>query len=298
MVHLHVKKGTDSLFLVAADAADPVADVLRHVCAVHALRLRLGRLIEHIAVLAEYGPLKPLDQHGYTEAQLTALAAAEPGDAAATTTVATTADGRQVCLRPDPTGRRTGEAPLPSQVAVLEAACAEAAAAIAADRAARRELLTVEALETALASLRGAVAMVWPMGLPAEDPVAACLADDELLEGTPAAAEPTDPATAALWWAGKRLEPAKPLAAYVGTNNKTTIVVKLQRATQGAPVREPPLDEQAQKHLMAYYYRKQEADKALRADADDAYVNAPWAQTNQLKAAFSGVGLGGIAYKP
>lgn len=37
----------------------------------------------------------------------------------------------------------------------------------------------------------------------------------------------------------------------------------LQKA-QGAPIREAPLNEQAQKEMMAYYYRKQEEHKVYQ----------------------------------
>ena len=75
----------------------------------------------------------------------------------------------------------------------------------------------------------------------------------------------------------------KLLSDYVGKNEKTKIVAKLQRVRclvivqdltqrvdhsrqqkgQGAPIREAPLSEQAQKEMMAYYYRKQEEHKVF-----------------------------------
>jgi hypothetical protein len=70
-----------------------------------------------------------------------------------------------------------------------------------------------------------------------------------------------DPNTATLWWAGKELLRSKTLADYVGKNDKTTIIAKLQKKGTGPPMREPPLNEQAQRELMAYYYKKQEEIK-------------------------------------
>ena len=95
---------------------------------------------------------------------------------------------------------------------------------------------------------------------------------------------------ASLWWAGKDLSRTKLLSDYVGKNEKTKIVAKLQRKAQGAPVREAPLNEQAQKEMMAYYYRKQEEHKKLVENDDDDYVNSAWADPKSLKSAFSGVG--------
>ena len=67
--------------------------------------------------------------------------------------------------------------------------------------------------------------------------------------------------TAQLWWAGKMLSRDKKLSDYLGRNEKTTIVAKLQKKGQGAPGREPVFSEEEQKKMMAYAYRKQEEFK-------------------------------------
>ncbi len=64
--------------------------------------------------------------------------------------------------------------------------------------------------------------------------------------------------SAQLWWAGKVFARDKKLADYLGRNEKTTIVAKLQKKGQGAPGREPVFSEEEQKRMMAYAYRKQE----------------------------------------
>lgn len=48
-----------------------------------------------------------------------------------------------------------------------------------------------------------------------------------------------DPAATTLWFAGKELTPAKLLSEYVGRNEHTRIVVKLQKKGAGPPAREP-----------------------------------------------------------
>jgi hypothetical protein len=47
------------------------------------------------------------------------------------------------------------------------------------------------------------------------------------------------PEGAALWFAGKQLQPEKKLADYLGRNENTRAVVKLQKKGQGPPAREP-----------------------------------------------------------
>ena len=62
--------------------------------------------------------------------------------------------------------------------------------------------------------------------------------------------------TAQLWWAGKQLDRAKLLRDFVGRNEKTKIVAKLQKKGQGAPGREPVFSAQEQKAMMALAHKK------------------------------------------
>ena len=48
-----------------------------------------------------------------------------------------------------------------------------------------------------------------------------------------------DPDTATLWFAGKQLLPEKHLSDFLGRNDKSKAIVKLQKKGQGAPGREP-----------------------------------------------------------
>ena len=79
-----------------------------------------------------------------------------------------------------------------------------------------------------------------------------------------------------LWFSGKEMHRGKLLADAVGKNEKTTMIVKIQkvrprlfstrvhvvvRALQkgnGAPARERVVSDDEQKQMMAYYYRKQQ----------------------------------------
>ena len=67
--------------------------------------------------------------------------------------------------------------------------------------------------------------------------------------------------SAQLWWAGKELDRAKLLRDFVGRNEKTKIVAKLQKKGQGAPAREPVVSAQEQKAMMAFAHKKQEEMK-------------------------------------
>lgn len=50
---------------------------------------------------------------------------------------------------------------------------------------------------------------------------------------------------------------------YIGSNEKTKIVAKLQKKGQGPPSREPVFTEDDKKKMMAYAYKKQEEVKVL-----------------------------------
>jgi len=50
----------------------------------------------------------------------------------------------------------------------------------------------------------------------------------------------------------------KKLADYVGHNEKTKVIVKLQKQGQGAPGREPVISEEERKQMMLHAYRRQE----------------------------------------
>ncbi|NWI69637.1 CF298 protein, partial [Todus mexicanus] len=82
----------------------------------------------------------------------------------------------------------------------------------------------MEMVKDALDQLRGAVMIVYPMGLPPHDPIRMEFEDKE-----DAGLEVIKESEAQLWWAGKELKETKLLSDYVGKNEKTTIIVKIQK---------------------------------------------------------------------
>ncbi len=90
----------------------------------------------------------------------------------------------------------------------------------------------------------------------------------------------------------------KKLCDYLGKNEKTTVIVKMTSTSSGAPVREPLIDPDTHKKMLAYYYKKQEESKKLEQDADDAYLESPWANPKGLKTELHGVADVKWKYKP
>lgn len=63
---------------------------------------------------------------------------------------------------------------------------------------------------------------------------------------------------AQLWFSGKEMLPEKKLKDYLGMNEKTKVIVKLQKRGAGRPAREPLMSEDERKQLMLRAYKRQE----------------------------------------
>lgn len=241
----------------------------------------------------EWGPLKPISEQGYTEDQLDKYTK-EPGVEEEESGVPSQKqeilkNGIKMLLNPDPTGRRTGEACSEEYAEIIRKTLKEAEDMISKDRVVNGQVTTLKDYETVFENVKGALMIAYPMGLPEEETVRDILEDNEDLSQSAASKEIVPEAESTLWWAGKELLKNKLLSDFVGKNDKTKIIAKIQRKAQGAPVREAPLSEQAQKEMMAYYFRKQEEHKKLAENDDDDYVNSEWANPRSLKSNFNGV---------
>ena len=89
--------------------------------------------------------------------------------------------------------------------------------------------MSEDIIEDALDRLRGAVTIVYPMNLPPYDPIRMEFEGKEELGGTQAGQLVMDEAEAQLWWAGKQLVRGKKVEDFVGKNDKTKVVCKLQK---------------------------------------------------------------------
>ena len=93
-----------------------------------------------------------------------------------------------------------------------------------------------------------------------------------------------------LWFSGKEMQRGKLLSDSVGKNEKTTMIVKIQKVRKhldlrssctlstlqqgnSAPSREPVVSEQQQKEMMAYYYRKQQDMKVSPSKRGHLTIN-------------------------
>merc|ERR1719231_403678 len=115
--------------------------------------------------------------------------------------------------------------------------------------------------------------IVYPIGLPDYDDVRQILEEREALEGS-AALEYLEDDKVSLWCFNKELQREKLLSDYVGKNDKTKVVAKLQKKGAGAPAREPVVSEDEQKAMMAFYHKKEQEMSRMALEDEDAYQHS------------------------
>jgi len=285
MVLLHVKRSEKEGFLYEVPAATEVDTVLRDLCKIHNLRLRVNRLTEAAGQLALYGPMKLPEQQGLDdETPLLEDYDVKSGETVAKRTVVHSSNYRQ-----DPSEKRTGDAPSDELAAVINQTVEDAKALTSDQMLARKQAITIKPLEDAINNIRGAVMIVYPMGLPDYDHVRQILEEREELEGA-SAMELLEADKASLWCFSKELQREKLLSEYVGKNDKTKVIAKLQKKGASAPMREPVVSEDEQKAMIAFYHKKQQEMEKLSLEDEDAYMHSTWANPKALKNTFTGVG--------
>ncbi|KAL3884223.1 hypothetical protein ACJMK2_030441 [Sinanodonta woodiana] len=282
MVKLNIKRGDDSQFLYETTVETSVDDLLTDVTAIYNGRLKVHRICAEVEDLAEHGVTLPPNMQGLTDEQVEELKLKD--------------EWGEKCVpsgghrdNPDKIGRRNGKAPNEKMTEVLKKTAQEAKDMISKKKVQAEQYVTQETVQEALNILKGAVMIVYPMGLPPYEPVKLELENNEDLQGTQASLEVIEEANASVWFCGKEMLRGKKLKDFIGKNEKTKVVVKLQKKGQGAPGREPVVSENEQKQMMAYYYKKQEEMKKLETQQDDSYLDSPWADNNQLKRSFQGI---------
>nr|XP_011453499.2 cilia- and flagella-associated protein 298 [Crassostrea gigas]XP_034334037.1 cilia- and flagella-associated protein 298 [Crassostrea gigas] len=282
MVKLHIKKGDESQFLYETTVELPIDELVKDVCAIHNGRLKVQRICAEMEELAEHGITLPPNMQGLTEEQVEELKLKD--------------EWADKCVpqggvreNKDPIGRRNGQAPTEKMAEMMKKTTKEAKDMISKKKTEANVCVTQATVKEALDILRGAVMIVYPMNLPPHENVRLELENQEDLTGTQASTEVLEEDNTSIWFSGKEMLRGKQLKDFIGKNEKTKIVAKIQKRGLGAPGREPVVTEDEQKKMMAYYYKKQEEFKKLEAESEDAYLDSPWSDSNQLKRQFHGM---------
>ncbi|OAE34068.1 hypothetical protein AXG93_4280s1170 [Marchantia polymorpha subsp. ruderalis] len=254
MVLLHVKQNEEQQFLYECAGALLVDEAIRDVVLIHNLSKKIMRLKEQGGQLVLYGPAKDPTRNEDDDSD----------DDVESPQCSSSVKPRGPFYKRDPANKRTGEACDPEVAERLTQALVDAEACASKVQVVNKVPLTAAVLKESIDLVRGAVKICYPMGLPHYDPVY-----EELMGA----------------YIGKEFMRENKISDHVGRNEKTKVVVKLQGKGHGAPAREPPIDSETQKAMMAWYYKKQEEQKALSVDEDDTYTNSEWANPKALKSA-------------
>uniref|UniRef100_A0A1A8P1K1 Chromosome 21 open reading frame 59 n=1 Tax=Nothobranchius rachovii TaxID=451742 RepID=A0A1A8P1K1_9TELE len=250
MVQLHVKRGDESQFLFDTTADELLETVIRQITAIYNGRLQVDRICSEISELADHGITLPPNMQGLTEEQIVELKLTDEWE--------------------ERRWRRQKRSSPKKQ-------------------AQANVCVTMEMITEALDQLRGAVMIVYPMGLPPHDPIKMEFDNQTDLSGTQASLQVIPEHECQLWWAGKEMQRGKKLQDYIGKNEKTKLVVKIQKKGQGAPAREPLVTDEQQKQMMLHYHRRQEELKKLEEADDDSYLDSDWSDRQALKRQFQGL---------
>ncbi|CDI81765.1 hypothetical protein, conserved [Eimeria praecox] len=333
MVLLHVKTADQQhQFLFETKTSETIKDITFAVTTLHLVRLKALRVADAAEALATYGPLRPEETRGLTEevssswfltyrVVTVAGLSVEEGrgnlrilvvkGVAKLSNLNVYPDGPPT--NPDPHFYRTGLPP-PKEVAdVILRTCTEAKEALSHKKVERREALQLDAVQETLNLLRGALQIAYPAnhGLPTWEPARLLLEDKETTGGQEIS-ENITLENACLWWTGKQLQQTEYLSRYLGTNEKTRTVVRLQpknagreellpnlclivslfafpcvdeaacasaeasaiadttaaaattAIAAGPPIREPRMDAETHKAVLAYCHKKRQEDKVRR----------------------------------
>jgi len=187
-------------------------------------------------------------------------------------------------LNPDKTGYRIGIAPPEAVSQRMMDEALRAKNMIHARNVEQKKELVLEELKEVIETLRGMVMIAYPAyhGLYEWDLVYRVLEEEIDYFAEFPDIEWHEAKETVIWSCRKEWIKGKLLKEYV-PNEKTKVVVKLNKVGAGQPVAEPQIDKETHSKMLAYYYKKQEEQKVLEKDEDDSYMNSSWANPQNLK---------------
>ena len=164
MVLLHVKRDQRSLFLFETQLKAEVGSTLETLVEINNGRLKVKRLGEEMRALAEHGTATPPEMRGLLEEQVRELGIRdEEGERCEPS------GGSE--FRRDELQKRCGRAPREEMRQVLLKAAGEVEKMVSEENVKADKTVDRAVVKEALDIARGAVAIVYPMGLPTFDPV-------------------------------------------------------------------------------------------------------------------------------
>jgi len=296
MVFIHYKKTDYDQFFYQTTTDVKVEQLIEELAEINNTRVKLDRLCISIQDLAAHGVLKPEETRGLPYEMIPDENGNLPVQG--TKEVVKVLPGQR--YNEDKTRYRTGIVVSEDMSKVLLNEVNEARKIISKENMTKTNPLTQKALNEAISNLRGAVMIAYPAyhDLPTWEPARMILEDKyDFANIAQDNYEYYNPKDTSIWAVGKEFPKSKLLSDCIGKNEKTTIIVKLQKSGSGAPAREAMVDQESYKNMLSFYHKKQEEMKKLEEDNDDSYLSAPWADPKGLKNQLIGGGKG-VSWKP
>lgn len=191
----------------------------------------------------------------------------------------------------DPSGLRTGNPPDAQMAEVLNREVQSLAEYIDKSQVQLKVPLTIACIKEKINSVRGAVTMAYPMGLPEWDLARMALDDPiEKLKNTYLGGSLIDANDASLWTCNKEFPRGKLVSDRLGScNEKTKVIAKLTTKGSGPPARESVVSEAERNAMTAFYFKRQEELKRLSQADEDDYLNSEWADSKGMKRNLQGL---------
>jgi hypothetical protein len=153
----------------------------------------------------------------------------------------------------------------------------------------QKRMLSQDMLKEQIDLVRGIIMMAYPgfHGLGQWEPIWVILENNELHDEKLMNSDDLTVDKTVFWCVNKELQTGqgKKFSDYFGTNEKSKMVIKVTTKGGGAPQREPLIDEDTHKRMLAFYHKKNEEAKKMEEldDTGDQYMNSAWANPNMLK---------------
>lgn len=280
MVLIHTK-GIDEKdqFLYDTTVDTLIGTLKKELVNIYNLRSRTLKLVQASLELADHGPLRPENLRGLSEKELKLQ-----GES-----FSESKEERNF----DPNHFRTGIPLPPEKSDHLKKVLKQVETKLSIEQVEKGCLLQIDKVKSYFDSIVQALEECYPNwdGVPSYDFTRLLIEQDTCLKDELMYND------SCLWWAGKVMVEEQQLKERIGKNEKTKIIVKIQPKKFGAPVREPRIDQETYKAMLAYYHKKEKEEKELEEDDDDSYLNSEWANPLNLQKKLHG-DLENIKWKP
>lgn len=245
MVILHVKRTDNNQFLYETHTGMLIQDLVKELVDLNNLRLKIDRAAQAFEDLASKGPLKPEALRGLTglddyvkNEDLTVINGLKE--------MPPKTGCREV---QDEHHFRTGWLVSEELCKQILEECMKAKQMIHKTQVDRKVSLSFKMLSEQLDIFRGLCMMAYPgyFGLGEWEPIRVILENKEEWDEKMNLSEDLGVENTTMWVVSKECQPQKLFCDIFGKNEKQKFVVKLQKKGQGAPVKEPTLDEATHK---------------------------------------------------